>query len=212
VDLVNEKSGFVPEKDFYDRRYGVNGWTKGNMLNVAVGQGEVLTTPIQMARFIMMIANNGKYFQPHLVEYTEDPLAGDIQRVYVEPHSVKNISDNTYELVKEGLRRVINSGTGRAAAVPEIEVAGKTGTAQNPHGKPHAWFIGFAPFSNPEVAIAVIIENGGGGGAEAAPVAGEIFDFYFHGYVHSARLAKTDGTKSRGQNKPALADSLIAPE
>lgn len=173
IDLIGESSGLVPDETYFDGRYGKNKWSKGLILNVVIGQGDVLTTPLQMAYFAMNIANEGNSFKPHVKRGTQDPLTGNEE--YAQPDSVHipGIRPATYALIKRGMYLVINGAhaTGRAAQVPGISAAGKTGTAQNPHGEDHAWFIGFAPFEDPQIAWCVFIENGGGGGAKAAPIA-----------------------------------------
>ncbi|MCG3119938.1 MAG: Peptidoglycan D,D-transpeptidase MrdA [bacterium] len=173
IDLIGESAGLVPDETYFDGRYGKNKWSKGLILNVVIGQGDVLTTPLQMAYFAMNIANEGNSFKPHVKRGTQDPLTGNEE--YAQPDSVHipGIRPATYALIKRGMYLVIHGAhaTGRAAQVPGISAAGKTGTAQNPHGEDHAWFIGFAPFEDPQIAWCVFIENGGGGGAKAAPIA-----------------------------------------
>lgn len=176
IDLIGESDGLVPNEDYLDQRYGKNKWSKGLILNLAVGQGDLLATPLQMAYFAMTLANEGNTFRPHLKRGVQDPSSGIEE--YTPPDSVhiQPIRPETYALIKRGMLRVVygDHGTARSAAVRGITVAGKTGTAQNPHGEPHAWFIGFAPFDDPQIAICIFIENGGGGGAVAAPIAHEI--------------------------------------
>ncbi len=177
IDLVGEKPGLVPDSSYFDRRYGKKRWTSGQILNLSVGQGDLLVTPLQMAFFAMIIANRGIGFRPHLARLIEDPITGEEQ--WIEPDTVRvfGISESTWNLIHEGIFRVVNGehGTARAANPGRITVAGKTGTAQNPHGDPHAWFIGFAPFEDPQIAVAILVENGGSGGAKAAPIARGIF-------------------------------------
>jgi len=173
IDLIGETAGLVPDEEYLDRRYGKNKWSKGLILNVVIGQGDVLTTPLQMAYFAMTIANEGHSFKPHVKRGAKDPMTGIEE--FDQPDSVKiaGIRPETYALVKRGMYMVVHGShaTGRAAQVPGITAAGKTGTAQNPHGESHAWFIGFAPFEDPQIAWCVFLENGGGGGANAAPIA-----------------------------------------
>jgi penicillin-binding protein 2 len=173
IDLIGESAGLVPDEEYFDRRYGRNKWSKGLILNVVIGQGDVLTTPLQMAYFAMNIANEGNSFKPHVKRGTQDPIT-ELEE-FDQPDSVKiaGIRPETYALVKRGMYMDVHGAhaTGRAAQVPGITVAGKTGTAQNPHGESHAWFIGFAPVEDPQIAWCVFLENGGGGGAMAAPIA-----------------------------------------
>ena len=164
-----------------DKVYGKGGWTKGNMVNMAIGQGDVLVTPLQMAGFAMAIGNEGVYHTPHLAKFYEDNNTGERTFFEIKSDSISEISNNVFKIIKEGMYRVVNGnkGTGRGAKIPGIDVCGKTGTAQNPHGKDHAWFIGFAPADNPEIAFAIMVENGGVGGAVAAPIARKILTKYF---------------------------------
>lgn len=181
IDLPNESPGNVPDRAFLDARYGKEGWTRGMMLNLAVGQGELLVTPLQMAQMAMAIANEGVYCRPHLVRGVLEPSDRNVSWVRIEERRVPEVTPETYSVLKRGMWGVVQGdrGTGAACRLPNIEVAGKTGTAQNPHGEDHAWFIGFAPFSAPEVAFAVFVENGGKGGAVAAPVARRVLEVYF---------------------------------
>jgi penicillin-binding protein 2 len=131
-----------------------------------------------------MLANKGIFYQPHALNKTYNKRTKQFSEITVEHHEVK-ISEHAWELVREGMRRVVMApgGTGAASRIPGIEVAGKTGTAQNPHGKSHAWFVGFAPFEDPKIAICVLVENVGYGGAFAAPIAGLCMEKYLYGEI-----------------------------
>jgi len=179
IDLPQENSGTVPDRKMLDRLYGKEKWTQALMLNLAVGQGELVVTPLQMLQLAEIIAQKGRFYQPHLLDHTHNPLTGETTYVKVDSSFIDAIPEFAFDRVREGMRMVVQSGTGRAATVPNVEVAGKTGTAQNPHGKDHAWFVGFAPFDKPQVAIVVLVENGGGGGGVAAPKAGTLLKLYF---------------------------------
>ena len=181
IDLPGEVAGLVPDKQWFDKRDGVGGWTKGNLLNLAIGQGETLATPIQMAMLALKIANNGKYYNPHLLNYYENPNTGQRNYQNYDQYSISGISDDTYEILKRAMNMVVDTqnGTAKSARVRGIKVAGKTGTAQNPHGEDHSQFISFAPLDDPEIAISVIVENAGMGSAVAAPIAGRIMRYYF---------------------------------
>jgi len=181
IDLLAESSGLVPDRVYLDRVYGKSGWSKGMLLNLGIGQGDLLVTPLQMAQFAMILANRGIYYRPHLLNRIYDVEHQEFINYRPERREVQGISQKTFDVLLEGMYRVVNmpGGTGRACYLPDVRVAGKTGTAQNPHGEPHAWFIGFAPFDNPEVAICVLVENGGSGGAHAAPIARKILRRYF---------------------------------
>jgi penicillin-binding protein 2 len=178
IDLPGEVGGLVPDSSYYNRVLGERNWTRGVMLNLAIGQGEILLTPLEMLCFVAGIAGEGSYFRPACVDRVESP-----DRVEDVPSPVVELemAPETIEVLREGMRRVVQGtkGTGRAARVEGIEIAGKTGTSQNPHGEDHAWFVCFAPFRNPEIALCVMLENAGHGGAVAAPLAGEILAAYF---------------------------------
>lgn len=167
-----ESSGNVPDTEWYDRRFGKNRWTRGVLLNNAIGQGELLVTPLQMAVFCARLATGGTTPDPiFVIEPASPPRRPDPL-----PFSREHLA-----WVRRTLRAVVDRGTGHAGAVEGVAVAGKTGTAQNPHGEDHAWFMAYAPADAPEVAIALIVENAGGGGAQAAPLASEWLTRYFQG-------------------------------
>ena len=181
IDLPEEAKGLVPDRSYLDSRYGKAGWTKGMNLNLAIGQGDLLVTPLQMAQFVMIIANDGHYYSPHFVQAIRNPQESHLSKIQMPVQRVEGISLSTFAVLKEGMYQVVNGegGTGIACRMNDVLVAGKTGTAQNPHGDDHAWFIGFAPFYNPKVAICVFVENGGTGGGVAAPLARKLLEKYF---------------------------------
>lgn len=184
IDLPLENAGIVPDRAFLDKRYGAGKWSKGLILNLAVGQGDLLVTPVQMLKFVAELALKGRAPVPHLLDHAINPKTGEIVTFRPKWEEIRGVPEAAFDVVREGMRLVVNGdhGTGRAAGVPGVPVAGKTGTAQNPHGKDHAWFIGFAPFDQPVVALAVLVENGGGGGAVAAPRAGALLRRFFEKY------------------------------
>ncbi len=171
IDVPGEVSGLVPSPSYYDQRYGKGKWSRGLMLNLAIGQGEMLMTPIQMACYAAALANGGSIFRPHILkEVVEDG------RRFFHPtrqlHQMAGISPGDMEIIRKSLFDVVNAphGTGARARIPGFQVAGKTGTAQNPHGEDHSWFIAFAPFDHPTIAVAAVVENAGHGSAVAAPL------------------------------------------
>jgi penicillin-binding protein 2 len=177
IDLAGERKGLLPDADYYDRRYGEGRWTRGYLVSLGIGQGELGTTPLQLANYTATIANNGTLHEPHVVKGYRDTRTG----IYVPmQHGSKTlpVSKKTFAIIKEGMQGVVLQGTGTLAQVPGITVAGKTGTAQNPHGQDHAWFICFAPVENPQIAIAVLVENAGFGGSISAPIAREMIRYY----------------------------------
>jgi len=181
IDLIDEKSGLVPDRDYLDNQFGEGGWSRGMILNLSIGQGDLLVTPLQMVRLAMIIANEGVYYQLHLLNYLEDPIDGTRKWPSIDSIRISGISQHTYKILKQGMYRVCQGehGTGRAATYRNIAIAGKTGTAENPHGEAHAWFIGYAPANKPKIAFCILVENGGSGGKVAAPIAREIIKYYF---------------------------------
>ncbi|MBK6897971.1 MAG: penicillin-binding protein 2 [bacterium] len=169
--LRGEAAGNVPDKAWYDKKFGPHGWSRGVLLNNAIGQGELLVTPLQMAVLTGRVATGLADLKPVFVR---DPAPAA-----APPSRPLPIDAAHLEWVRRTMRQVVDMGTGTRARVQAIEVAGKTGTAENPHGEDHAWFVCFAPAILPEVAVVVILENGGHGGAVAAPVAGRWLNAYF---------------------------------
>ena len=184
VDIPGENGGILPDKDYMDRKYkSEGGWKeKGQMINLIIGQGDLLVTPLQMARLAGAIGTRGKLIQPHLLKYAVDPKTDSVVYVPKTTESqISSIRNDVWEAVRLGMHNVVNgsAGTARTVKHPEVLIAGKTGTSQNPQGEDHAWFIGYAPEENPVIAIAVFVENGGGGGKVAGPIAREIFKEFF---------------------------------
>lgn len=184
VGFREETAGILPDTEYYNRIYGVGQWTRGNLISLSIGQGEVSVTPMQMAVYAMLLANKGKYHQPHLVSHIYDVRSRSIFELPYETTHVE-LSERTWELLRLGMHKVVDEdgGTARLARVRGVKSAGKTGTSQNPHGKGHAWYVGFAPYDNPQIALAVVIENVGFGGTHAAPVAGRLVERYLSGQI-----------------------------
>ncbi len=179
IDLPQETAGLVPTTDWYEKRLGKGSWGGGVPANIAIGQGELLVTPLQMAVMYGAIGNNGMLFQPHLVLRIEDYKGELLEKEKLNSRRL-DISPNTIAIIKEALAGVVNQpgGTGGSARVAGVEVAGKTGTSQNPHGDDHSWFVAFAPKDNPVISVAVLVENAGHGSAVAAPLAGKLLKRY----------------------------------
>jgi penicillin-binding protein 2 len=173
---LKEASGLVPDREWYDRRFGPRGWTRGNILNLAIGQGEVLATPLQLATLMASIAREWRPVVPYIVQ-----RVGDEDRRPVPPPQSVVVDPLLHRALVRAMHSVVEGarGTGQRARVHGITVAGKTGTAQNPHGEDHAVFAGFAPVETPRIAFAVIVEHGGHGGAAAAPVAARVIEACF---------------------------------
>ena len=189
IDLPGEQEGLVPSSD-WKRKFINQSWFPGDTVNLSIGQGFLLVTPLQIHTMLCLIANEGLYFKPYHVEKIVSQ-SGEIVKE-LKPELIKKIevSQETFRIIKEGMRRVVESGTGRLANIEVAKVAGKTGTAQNPQGENHAWFIGFAPYDKPEICVTVLVENGGDGSAAAAPVAAEIIRKYFQPEYEKMTMAE----------------------
>jgi penicillin-binding protein 2 len=174
-DLPNEVSGFIPKNEYFDKYFGKNRWRFLTIISLSIGQGEILTTPVQLANLAATISNRGYYITPHVVKAIADPKK--LEKRFVEKHQIP-IDKGNFELVVEGMYQCMESGTGRAYKMDSIPMCGKTGTAQNPHGKDHSIFIAFAPRVNPKIAISVVIENAGFGSTWAAPIAALMVEKY----------------------------------
>ena len=180
IELTNELNGNIPESSYFNRIYGENHWNYVTIRSLAIGQGELLITPIQMANMTATIANRGYYITPHLVKDIEGDA--QIDERYLERHYT-TIDTANYGPVVEGMDLVVNGGKGstaRNARIADIRVCGKTGTAENPHGNDHSIFIAFAPKDDPKIAIAVYVENQGFGTTYAAPIASLMIEKYLN--------------------------------
>lgn len=180
ADITEEEKGILASRPFMDRRYGKNGWNQYRMVNLGIGQGEIGVTPLQMAVYTATLANAGTVYQPHAVRsiYNNVTKKREVIQHYARQLPIKS---EYFEIVRNGMRMVVESGTARGAAVPGIKVAGKTGTAENPHGRDHSWFVCYAPADSPTIALCVMVENAGFGSAAAAPIAQQMMDLMFNG-------------------------------
>lgn len=185
IDLPGEKKGFVPSSEWKVKTYGQK-WYEGETLSVSIGQGAVWLTPIGMASLAALIANGGKFYKPRIVDKIVSPDGKVIKTFPEEVRRNVKISQNALEILKKAMWGVVNepNGTAFGSRTSVIEMCGKTGTAQTSSRaskNDHAWFVAFAPFSSPEIAISVIVEFGGHGSAAAAPVAKLVAEEYFKG-------------------------------
>ena len=183
IDLPGEYRGFIPNVEFYNKRYGDGHWSATTVISIAIGQGEILATPLQIANLSATIANRGHYITPHVVKEIQDTV---MPGEYLERHDT-SIDKRWYEEVAEGMRMAVTGGTCRAANLPDIEVCGKTGTAQNPHGRDHSAFMGFAPYHEPKIAVAVYVENAGFGATFGVPIGSLVMEKYLRGYISPER-------------------------
>lgn len=179
-DLPTGRRGLVPTSAYYDRAFGYTNWRAVSTISLAIGQGEMLVTPIQLANMTAAIANRGYYYTPHIVKSINGRPVDDphyIERKYTSVDSVH------FPIVIEGMFDVFEEGTARASRLSSIEMCGKTGTAENPHGQDHSIFIAFAPKDDPKIALAIIVENGYWGSRWAAPIASLMIEDYLTGEI-----------------------------
>ncbi|HUI32113.1 MAG: penicillin-binding protein 2 [Dysgonamonadaceae bacterium] len=176
VDLPSEKRGFIPNSKFYSKVHQTENWRAANIISIAIGQGEILTTPLQLANFAALTANRGYYYVPHVVKKLKNKPLDTQYTIRRE----SEIDRKHWEVAVSGMAHAVTGGTCRGIFMgPEVEVCGKTGTSQNPHGDDHSLFLGFAPKDDPQVAIAVIVENGRFGASTAVPIARLMFQKFF---------------------------------
>ena len=172
LDLPSEMIGRMPNRDFMNKLYGKWGWSKGALLNIAIGQGEILSTPIQMSNYVNLIATNGDTYPVHLVK-------SNINKLYQPEADLES-----WKIIQNAMREVVvgSKGTGKLSdpKIPGLIIYGKTGTAETPHGDPHAWYITYGEKNGDMISIVVLIENGGSGGTYATPISKNIYNFYFN--------------------------------
>ncbi|MDR0618210.1 MAG: penicillin-binding protein 2 [Endomicrobium sp.] len=179
IDLPNEKQGFIPTPEWKKAKFKIP-WLQGDTLVFAIGQGAVCVTPLQMANIMSVIANKGVIHKPYVVDKILDLNGNEVYKYKETLNENKvELSSKTWEFFHKALLEVVENGTAIRCKIPGIKISGKTGTAQFPHQKDHAWFISYAPSQDPEIAMAVIVENGGGGGLNAVPIAKKIYETYF---------------------------------
>ena len=183
-DISDQATGNIPPIKQFDRAYGKTGWKAITIRSLSIGQGEILATPLQLANQAATIANEGYYITPHLNKNDS---------MLTHRHEL-NIAKKHFDEVKNGMGRVMVYGTGRHFAIDSLHMAGKTGTAQNPHGRDHAIFIGFAPLEDPQIAVAVVVENAGFGATWACPIASMMIEQYLTGEVKRKDLRKRIGS------------------
>ncbi len=187
-DFPSELGGFIPGSGYYNKVYGKGGWKATTVISLSIGQGEIGTTPLHMANLCATIANRGFYYIPHIIKDSENVR---IEEKYKERHYTM-VDTTHFPKVIGGMYRAVNSGFGSGgtasiAAVKGLDICGKTGTAQNPHGSDHSVFICFAPKDNPKIAVAAYVENGGFGATYAAPIASLLTEMYLNKEISEDR-------------------------
>lgn len=201
VDLPSESRGFIPNPEYYSKSFRGTNWSGNSIISVAIGQGEVLATPLQIANLCATIANRGFFYTPHIVKEVQDTVIDSKFRERRSP----SIKKEFYEEIAEGMRMAVIGGTCRIANLSGIEVCGKTGTAQNPHGKDHSAFMGFAPYHNPKIAIAVYVENAGFGATYGVPIGSLMMEKYLTGQISESRK----GLEERMLNSNTIINSGV---
>lgn len=194
IDLPGEVRGMIPNADYYTRHYG-NYWRAVTVASISIGQGEVTLTPLQIANLGATIANRGTYITPHIVK----EIAGDTIRSEFKTPKKTMVDAPVYEEIIKGMRLAVTDGTCYAANIPGLDVCGKTGTAQN-KGNDHSVFLGFAPRKNPQIAIAVYVENGGYGAEFGVPIGALLMEKYINGSLSEASEAKARYIQKRTIN------------
>ena len=186
TDLPFENKGIIPSVEYFDKRYNKR-WNGNTVVSMGIGQGEATTTPLQMANLMAIIANRGYYIKPHVIKAIgtkDNPNNRFSERIDA------GISVPYFDPIIKGMELAVEAGTGRQAIIPGIKVAGKTGTAQNPHGQDHSVFACIAPIDKPKIVVFVLVENAGWGGTVAAPIASLIIERYLKGEVSRTDLEK----------------------
>lgn len=186
TDLPYELKGSIPSAAYFDKRYN-NSWNGNTVVSMGIGQGEAAVTPLQMANMLAVIANQGYYIKPHVVRAIGH--RDSLNTLYSEKIYSK-IKPQHFATVLQGMKMVVTAGTGRGAQIPGIEVAGKTGTAQNPHGADHSVFALIAPANDPKIVIFCLVENAGFGATVACPIASLLAEMYLNGEVKRTDLEK----------------------
>jgi penicillin-binding protein 2 len=177
IDINQERSGNVPKSDYFNRYYGKSRWTHSTIISLAIGQGELLLSPLQIANVSAIIANQGYFYTPHFIKKMEG--YDTIPSNFKEKHQTK-ISRVHFATVTQAMHNVTLTGTSAYSKIPDIDICGKTGTVQNPHGENHSVYLAFAPKDDPKIAIAVIVENAGYGSTWAAPIAHLMIEKYLN--------------------------------
>ncbi|MDB9964290.1 penicillin-binding protein 2 [Vicingaceae bacterium] len=188
IDLPNELSGFVPKTDYYDRYYLKGKWHSTTILSLAIGQGELGFTPMQMANMVTAIANRGYYITPHIAKEINGQSITSFDSTIIRNET--GIEAKYFNEVVEAMYKVVEKGTGTSAKIDSLQVCGKTGTVQNPHGDDHSTFIAFAPKDNPKIALSVYVENGYWGSRWAAPIAGLLIEQYLRDTITRPHIEK----------------------
>lgn len=209
LDMPGEGKGNLPTAAHYDKVYRPGGWRSSTVISLAIGQGELEATPLQLANIECTIANHGFYYKPHLIRGIGD------KEIIKQEYLIKNrvgIDSQYFEPVINGMQAVVDRGTAAGSKISDIVMCGKTGTAQNPHGEDHSVFVAFAPRENPKIAIAVVVENSGEGSKWAAPIASFIVEKYLRDSISSRPNGMTPEYIMNANRLPALENYYQGPK
>lgn len=207
VDLPTGRKGFVPDGAYFNKVYRSDRWKAPTVISLAIGQGELVVTPIQLANMVAAVANRGWWIRPHVVRAIggvplDDPAFTTVNKTTIDPQH--------FEVIIQGMNDVFESGTASASRLEGLPMAGKTGTAQNPHGQDHSIFTSFAPLHKPKIAIAIIVENGYWGSRWAAPIASLMMESYLHDSISRPDLYRrmTEGALTGEYRVPSVQTQL----
>ncbi len=187
-DLAVGNKGNIPDAAYYNRRYGKDKWNIYTIISNSIGQGEILATPLQIANYTAAIANRGFFYTPHIVKAIDGKPITDPN--YTKPKNTK-VDRKYFDVINKGMEMVVLSGTGRRIFTQTFSQEGKTGTAQNPHGKDHSIFVLIAPADKPKIAVAVVVENGGFGATYAGPIASLVAEKYLTGTIERKAMEES---------------------
>lgn len=204
IEVIGESRGIVPTEAWIQKHRDPPVWTGGDTLNMAIGQGELRCTPLQMANAVATVANNGVGYRPHLVRRIK--ASGTNTAEAVKPTVLCHVQEppSYWKMVQDALVGVIEGGTARSAQIPGLRWGGKTGSTEHAHSKKtHAWFVGFAPAENPKIAIAVLVEDAGHGGSVAAPIAKELVQTYLSEASASPNPSASASTRLASADRPS---------
>ncbi|MEL6611357.1 MAG: penicillin-binding protein 2 [Bacteroidota bacterium] len=199
IDFPDQHPGLIPDSSYFDELFP-RGWGPGFTINLGIGQGNMGTTPLQLARYTAAIANGGELPWPHLLKHQVNATVGDTLRPRWESDPLPVSPDNV-DIIRRGMELVVESGTARIAQIDSFSVAGKTGTAQNPRGDDHSVFIGYAPVDDPEIAVGILVENAGYGSTAAAPIASLMMEQYLKGRVDRIGLIQVVMNRRSGRDR-----------
>jgi len=205
IDLPSGLRGSLPTENYYDKFHGKGHWKGSTIISLAIGQGELGVTPLQMANQAAIIGNRGYYYTPHIIKGIGDKPAS---KKYTTKHFVP-IESKYFEVVADGMCDVVNDGTAAASKIPGVVMCGKTGTAQNPNGRNNSLFIAFAPKDTPRIAISVVVERGGWGADWAAPIASLMIEKYL---TDTIKRAEIEQRMLNGNTIQYLAEEKTAPK